>query len=53
MLHVRVDSVSERKNKDGVRQYDTWPEDPNKFVQIDHLRRGACYKVGVLGVFKC
>ncbi|KAI6184291.1 Protein-tyrosine-phosphatase [Aphelenchoides bicaudatus] len=45
MLHVRVDSISDRKNKDGVRQYDTWPEDPNKFVQIDHLRRGACYKI--------
>lgn len=44
-LHVRIDSVNDRKNRDGVRQYDTSPEESNMPIQIDHLRRGACYKV--------
>lgn len=49
-LHIRLDSVSDKKTRETTRQYNTSPDDTNKFVQIDHLRRGACYKLQIYTV---
>lgn len=44
-LHVKVDYVSSKDVKENARQFDLNPFDGSEQIRVDHLRRGACYRV--------